>query len=147
MHLKISCAKWRPFCPGGDELNCDQHFRPVYLPHLGTSDGRAVYDVVINLWNLFLVRHGHGEPRSKWIFMQRADIGKAHADVIKWKPLRRYITGSSWEESTGDRWIPLIRASDADLWCFLWSAPEQMVEQTVKTLVIWDANALIMTSL
>ena len=20
MHLKISCAKWRPYCPGGDEL-------------------------------------------------------------------------------------------------------------------------------
>ena len=20
MHLKMSCAKWRPFCPGGDEL-------------------------------------------------------------------------------------------------------------------------------
>ena len=24
---------------------------------------------------------------------------------------------------TGHRWIPLTKASDADLWCFLWSAP------------------------
>ena len=24
------------------------------------------------------------------------------------------------------RWIPLTKASDAELWCFLWSAPEQM---------------------
>ena len=27
-------------------------------------------------------------------------------------------------EFTGDRWIPLTKASDAELWCFLWSVPE-----------------------
>ena len=31
--------------------------------------------------------------------------------------------------------------------CFLWSAPEQTVEQTIRTPVIWDAIAFIMTSL
>ena len=41
----------------------------------------------------------------------------------------------------------LTKASDAKLWCFLWSAPKQMVEQTINTPVIWDAIALIMTSL
>ena len=45
------------------------------------------------------------------------------------------------------RWIPLTKANDAKLWCFLWSAPEQTVEQTTQTPVIWDAIALIMTSL
>ena len=39
------------------------------------------------------------------------------------------------------------KASDAELWCFLWSAPEQTVEQTTGTPVIWDAIVLIMTSL
>ena len=38
-------------------------------------------------------------------------------------------------------------ASDAELWCFLWSASEQMVEQRIETPVIWDNIALIMTSL
>ena len=28
-------------------------------------------------------------------------------------------------ESTGHRWIPLTKASDAELWCFLWSTPEK----------------------
>ena len=46
-------------------------------------------------------------------------------------------------EFTGDRWIPLTDASDEELWRFLWSAPEQ----TVETLVIWDAIVVIMTSL
>ena len=31
-------------------------------------------------------------------------------------------------EFTGHRWIPLSKATDRELWCFLWSAPEQMVE-------------------
>ena len=38
-----------------------------------------------------------------------------------------HVTGPLWMESTGHRWIPLTKASDAELWCFLWSAPEQTV--------------------
>ena len=45
------------------------------------------------------------------------------------------ITGPLWGESTGHRWIPLTNASDMELWCFLWSAPEQMAEQTIETPV------------
>ena len=40
-----------------------------------------------------------------------------HDDVIKWKHFR--VTGPLCGEFTGHRW-----ASDAELWCFLWSAPE-----------------------
>ena len=43
--------------------------------------------------------------------------------------------------------VPLTKASDAELWCFLWSALKQTVEQAKETQVIWDAIALIMTSL
>ena len=43
----------------------------------------------------------------------------------------------------GDRWISLTKPSDAQLWCFLWSAPQQTVEQTMETSVIRDAIALI----
>ena len=34
------------------------------------------------------------------------------------------ITGSLCGEFTGHRWIPRTKASDAQHWCFLWSAPE-----------------------
>ena len=34
------------------------------------------------------------------------------------------VTGLLCGEFKGDRWIPLRKASDAELWCFLWSAPE-----------------------
>ena len=42
-------------------------------------------------------------------------------------------------ESIGHWWIPVTKASDAELWCFL-CEPEQAVEQTVEMLVIWDAH-------
>ena len=57
------------------------------------------------------------------------------------------VIGPLWGESTGHRWIPLIKASVAELWCFLWPAHEQTVEQTIETPVSWNAIALIMTSL
>ena len=33
------------------------------------------------------------------------------------------VKGSVCEEFTGHRWIPRTKAIDAELWCFLWSAP------------------------
>ena len=57
------------------------------------------------------------------------------------------VSGHLCGEVTGHRWIPLIKANDPELWCFLWSAPEQTVEYTIQTPVIWDAIALIMMSL
>ena len=53
-------------------------------------------------------------------------------DVIKWKIFSRY-----WpllRESTGHRWIPLTKASDAGFWCFLQCAPEQTVDQIIGDL-------------
>ena len=43
-------------------------------------------------------------------------IPSHHDDVIRSK----HLCG----EFTGYRWIPHTKASDAELWCFLWSAPE-----------------------
>ena len=56
------------------------------------------------------------------------------------------VSGLLCGEFTGDRWIPRPKASDVEL-CFLWSVPEQTIEQTMETPVIWDTIALIMMSL
>ena len=56
------------------------------------------------------------------------------------------VTGLLWGETTGDWWISLTKAGDDELWYFLWRAPQQTIEQTIETPVIWDAIALIMTS-
>ena len=43
-----------------------------------------------------------------------------HDDVIKWNIFR--VTGHLWGEFAGHRWLPRTKASDAEIWCFLWSA-------------------------
>ena len=39
------------------------------------------------------------------------------------------VTGHLCGEFTGPRWIPHAKASDAELWCFLWSAAERLSKQ------------------
>ena len=56
-------------------------------------------------------------------------------------------TGPLCGESTGYQWIPLTKPSEEELWCFLWSTSEQMVEYTIERPVIWNAIAPIMMSL
>ena len=56
------------------------------------------------------------------------------------------VTGHLCRQFTGHRWIPHTITSDAELWCFLWSAPELTIELTIMRLVIWDAIVPIMTS-
>ena len=41
-----------------------------------------------------------------------------------------------WGEFIGHWWIPLTKVSDEELWSFLWSAPEETVEQKTETPVI-----------
>ena len=57
------------------------------------------------------------------------------------------VIGPLGGEFAGHWWIPLTKASNAELLCFLWSVREQTLEQAIETLVIWDAIVIIMTSL
>ena len=57
------------------------------------------------------------------------------------------VTDPLCGEPSGYRWFPLTKASDAEHLCFLWSAPEQKVEQAIETLAILESIALIMPSL
>ena len=47
-----------------------------------------------------------------------------HDDVIKWKHFPRYWPWG--REITDYRWIPLTKASDAELWCFVSYVPEPL---------------------
>ena len=57
------------------------------------------------------------------------------------------VTGPLWGESTRHRWItftkPVTRSSDV----FFGQHRKKKIEQAIETQVIWDAIALIMTSL
>ena len=64
-------------------------------------------------------RHPH---QSFVVCTCKRETELTHDDVIKWEHFPPY-----WPFLRGihrSRWIPLTKASDADLWSFLWSAPE-----------------------
>ena len=79
-----------------------------------------------------------------------------------WSPYVKSIDQFPWwrhyMETFFPRYWPFVRgihrspehspvASDAEVWCFLWPAHEQTVEQKIERLVIWDAIALIIALL
>ena len=62
-------------------------------------------------------------------------ITSSHGGVFR-------ITDSLWGESTGHRWIPLTKASDAELWCFHWCMNRLLEKQSsgwwfVIATVMW----------
>ena len=83
------------------------------------------------LWKIDFVR---------WVYRMSHMMTSSNGNIFR-------IAGPLWGESTGDWWILLTKANDEKLWCFLWSAPEQTVGQTIETPMIWGAIAFIVTSL
>ena len=76
----------------------------------------------------------HGPPHYGWLVILCSIIAKMswcllmaqHDDVIKWKHFPR-----NWPFVRGihrSRWIPHTKASDAELWYFLWFASEYTIE-------------------
>ena len=61
------------------------------------------------------------------IISRHGYASRIHDDVIKWKHV--HLTGPLWGESTAHRWIPLTKASNADLWCFLWSPSNKWLSE------------------
>ena len=127
---KISIKQWHyaPI-PTGNSYGKDIFVFPVSLLSTETAHRKLIkYFVCLIYYLLHLRRKAH-----RWFF---------HLSNTWWchqMETPSVFTGPLWGEYAGRRWIPLTKASDAELWCFLWSTPEQTVEQTIETPVIWDA--------
>ena len=56
-------------------------------------------------------------------------LSDLYTDVmVSWNESIFPVTGLLCEEITGYRWIPPTKASDAELWCYFWSAPCSTIE-------------------
>ena len=53
-----------------------------------------------------------------------------HDDIIKWKHFPHHWP--LWGDFTSHRWIPLTKASDVELWFFLWSALNKQFSKLSK---------------
>ena len=57
-----------------------------------------------------------------WTIIQKSVV-KNHPMMMSLNGNLFRVTGPLCGEFTSPRWIPRTKASDAELWCFLWSAP------------------------
>ena len=91
--------------------------------------GKKLYQNWINKYENFLSRKciwkwrlqivGYFSPASIWqSFKYRLLIMMTSSN---WNLFR--VAGLLCGEFTGHQWIPLTKANDAELWCFLWSTP------------------------
>ena len=83
------------------------------LQHVNTDDMRST--IILSARSLPRAQTSHAPtptPRVKYM------MTPSNGNIFR-------ITGPLCGELTGHRWIPLTKTSDAELWCFLWSAPEK----------------------
>ena len=115
-----------------------------HLPRTNKLNSQCVHNVMIHtqrwiFYNISTPVHYNGDviilliiqfstALFYWIFTtirrlcnHRAVVTYAMMTSSNGKNFR--FTGHLCEEFTGHRWIPRTKASDAELWCFLWSAP------------------------
>ena len=100
MHLKISSAKWRPFCPGGYELDHRPYSRQV-------TEWREC-DVAIHPPSSVYPKAGNGALRDQWAIKYHcqndsATIVFAVRDLVHWN----YVTSENIPRMCKS-WKPLL---------------------------------------
>ena len=103
MHLKMSSGKWRPFCLGLNVLTGllrDNHKRDM-RPSVVYHESAS--------------QTGGNDEQ---LYMMTSSNG----NIFR-------VTGHLCGEFTGPWWIPRTKASDEELWCFLWSASHKRLSK------------------
>ena len=135
MRFKLSSGKWRPFCLGLNVLNrfldcagddcfpCVQRgtvivSRNTRREQLGSSWLHSTSSpdtmVVCRLLPNHYIIYCQNRMADMWKFFM---MTSSNGNIFR-------VTGHLCAEFTGPRWIPHTKASDAELWCFLWSSSE-----------------------
>ena len=69
-----------------------------------------------------------GSHRTATIWTYDDRVVHCHTNMTSSNRNILRVTGHLCGQFTGNRWIAHTKASDAELWCFLWSTPEHTVE-------------------
>ena len=136
-HKRLSKQSWRRWCEKPSRSLCrhcivhdeiEVHIYPLLLklfpkpkpssgwscsytnqPLMRIGESQTIYRATIMLHDII-----HGTRKQSQISMMMSSKGTIFR-----------VTGPLWGEFTGHRWIPLTKASDAELWRFLCYTPER----------------------
>ena len=92
------------------------HAMPPLWPNCCTLGCSLCIDWKVECWR-------NGQYTSFWIPGCFWYSARYVVMMVSWNGNIFRVTGPLCGEFTGHRWIPLTKASDAELCCFLWSAP------------------------
>ena len=124
----------------------DGHFLHVSQPQW--FPGTAMHGVIIYPYSRYLLL----APKSScWVWENRSALQHLylirsllkHRDIFIMTSLNRIIF-TLLARCGGIGGFP---SQSLELWCFLWSVPEQKVKKIIETLAVCDAIALTMASL
>ena len=109
LNLRRLQIRWRPPTPVVQ--------RHTFLVRLAMNLSQG-----LRILAVFSLRHGtQHNPPAKVQSTTHSMMTSSNGNIVR-------VTGPLCGEFTGHRWITLTQTSDAELWCFLWSAPEKTVE-------------------
>ena len=103
---------------------------------ISTNNAPALWKVYMYAQNIYTLWNPYSDVITAHIYSVLPGVWFLYACTLYWPNMMTSsngnifrVTGTLFGEFTGHRWIPLPhKASDAELWCFLWSTPEQTVE-------------------
>ena len=99
-------------CSRNDSQQICGNFSPIWNAcSVSNKIGIRTFD--LRMPNLQMIDIGFTASEGKKMIMMTSSNG----NIFR-------VTGPQCVEFTGPRWIPLTKASDAELRCFIWSAPE-----------------------
>ena len=120
-------------------------------------------DRILKEWVRHWVNMDNIPPGAIVVFQRCVHLSLSRCLIIIWKlhsvgrklsQTSLWLTSHFWYKQVGRRNLKsyllvviVTKDSDVELSCFLWSAPEQTVEKTFGTPVIWNAIEFITTSL
>ena len=140
--------------------------RPSYLYNMNSNTSQMVnlyclWDSKNRMYTVQRMNYVHGHRFTQVFFWYVSFSHTIHDYLTVFRVVRLFpqcpccnSDESRWRHQmkniflvSSPLWGVSTKASDEELWCFLWSAPGETVEQTLETMVIWDDIAVIMTSL
>ena len=98
-----------------------QWVKPQLIQNKSDKPNGTTYDMGVRVSPGGLVTRGISE-NIRWTC--RACSLNLHSMMTSSNGNIFSVTGHLCGEFSGLRWIPCTKASDAKLWCFIWSAPE-----------------------
>ena len=111
--FNTACRKSPKSCEGYPSYWLQASIRPRCS--MGFQSGKLTIDVGdVEITMMMIKRY----CMSQWSWRCRYMMTSSNGNIFR-------VTGLFCGEFNGDRWIPRTKASDAALWCFLWSAPDK----------------------